>query len=107
MIKIWRDIIGGDGTVKITRNHSCRNRQKAGRIYSYLAKYMGKDFLTGEMNKKRYDIARGLEQPESITIYLPIGDNTPYMLSQLLRSMSGRPPETKYIAPGIIHFRSY
>jgi hypothetical protein len=107
LIKQWRQVIGGLGSVKISRDHSCRNRQRAGKIYSYLAKYMGKNFTAGELNKKRYEVARGMTLPTVLTLYFPVGDDTPLLLSKIIKAMSGRLPETKYTAPGVIHLRSY
>jgi len=107
LIAEWRKVIGGIGSVKITRNYNCRERQRAAKIQSYLSKYMGKDFSAGEMNRKRYEISRGLPRPECITLYYPIGDDTHIRLSELLRAMSGRPPETSYTPPGLIYLRTF
>jgi len=107
LIKKWRQIIGGDGSVNFRRNTQCRERQRPAAIYSYLAKYLGKDMHTGEMNRKRYEVSRGCPTPVSITVYLSIGDATHFQLARILRDMSGRLPVTTFTPPGLIYLRTF
>jgi len=107
IIAKWREIIGGDGSVQFSREFRCRQRARPGRIYGYLSKYLSKGFTQGQMNRKRYAISQDLPTPQETIVYLPVGDDTAFRLSQELHRISGRPPLVKFIKPGIIHFRSY
>jgi len=93
--------------VNFRRNFKCRERQRAALIASYLTKYITKDFDKGEMNKKRYELSRQHPMPESIVFYMPVSDFPEYMLSRLIKHVSGRLPVTSFYPPGLIHLRSF
>jgi len=107
LIEAWRRAIKGVGSVKITRDLQCRERQRPVYIYGYLAKYLGKNFLAGEMNRKRYEISRGCPEPAEEITFMPVGDDTPHALSRVLAWHAGRKPMVTWTKPGLIYLRSF
>ena len=70
MRRIWRDVVGehGGNFDESKRGHWWRkgasNVQSCGAIASYIAGYVAKDMLDGELNRKRYSASRGVDVPE-------------------------------------------
>ncbi len=73
MRRIWRDIVGelGGNFDESKRQHWWRPGAKRTRscasIASYIAGYVAKDMLEGELNRKRFSHSRGVEVPECYT----------------------------------------
>jgi hypothetical protein len=107
IIKVWRTVIGGGGSVNFKRDFHVRTRATSGRIASYIAKYINKEMSHQTINRKRYDIARGMEKPETLVLYLPIGDDTFLQITHLMKQISGRLPSFTFTDTGVIHVRSY
>lgn len=58
---IWFSIVGKDqGRVHVT---SGNKKASVNRIAAYISKYIGKNFVTGELNKRRYWASKGIGKP--------------------------------------------
>lgn len=70
MRRIWRSVVGelGGAFNEAKRQHTWRPGAKACRsttsIASYIAGYVAKDMLEGELNRKRYSATRNVQVPE-------------------------------------------
>jgi hypothetical protein len=93
---LWRRVLCGDGNassenspgnIDITSPRRGGQWQRA-RLSRYLSKYMGKDFLEGNMHARRFSSSCSIAAPEVTRFYLPLGDNTFYFLSRVMESVS-------------------
>lgn len=72
MRRIWRDVVGdlGGNFDEAKREHwwkpGAKHARSCGAIASYIAGYVAKDMLDGELNRKRYSASRGYEVPEAL-----------------------------------------
>lgn len=70
MRAIWRDVVGdlGGNFDESKRKHwwkpGAKHTRSAGSIASYIAGYVAKDMLEGELNRKRFSHSAGVEMPE-------------------------------------------
>lgn len=91
----WRKAICGDGkgdvgTINITSPRRGPQWQR-GKLSSYLAKYIGKDFGADEqMYSRRFASSQSIPAPISHTYFVPYGDASFYAMTLLLREYNPR-----------------
>lgn len=97
MRRIWRDVAGENGGNfdESKRSHWWRPKASAARdcgsIASYIAGYVAKDMLEGELNRKRYSASRGVDVPECYTALFEADEGTMHSLVELcFCAMEGR-----------------
>lgn len=92
--KIWNETIGGMGAVNVTSPKNYQRKQdgiwKKAAICNYITKYINKSYdEQNELNKKRFSSSRGIEKPNKITVYIPIGDDTFRLILAVIEHYTG------------------
>ncbi len=93
---LWRRVLCGDGdasgenspgNIDITSPRRGGQWQRA-KLSRYLSKYMGKDFLDGDMHARRFSSSRTIAAPKLTRFYLPFVDDTFYFLTLVMDAVS-------------------